>query len=1035
KELLESLKDDPRVLFAEPNYIVSSAADQSEDLDQVKEAVEDVLKEKEEETKTSDLDGSGFQENEESETEDSILTEIQELAPSNWGPSGFSEEHIPDMTEWQWSNYNKGNLNGSYQHEGSSDIQYEAWKTQEKENIKEYVVAVLDDGIDETNPDLAGVLWNGEAFDKGGDCHGFFPGEFRPGAMPGTSTTGLYDYHGTHVAGILASDWNGQGISGAAPNVKLMSLRHQDSLATILACYKYAKKAVENGVNLIAINNSWNLGMMSSNLINAAMTELGEAGVVSVVATGNDYANTDRTISTITHLANNPYTVIVNAMSSNGQKSCFSNYGIGTTEVFAPGSMILSTGINDPAYLQFFGEVNAHAPEGSEARNNLVSYTSFDEESISPFDTFQAIEGTDCIYPVDQPASGSFDGTGVLSVKTNEQGLAVIETNTKNLSELEVKPRYVSVRVNSNTKNCIARAYGIGVPIILTSESGEVMNGIAEIYIDEPMPAYFKGDIGTFSGGCFDLAEAESAVPEKYAAKGFTKSYIDWKNFKLILMANNRNLVTEQYEPVTLHFDSIGLGSGRYPYIYARGTSMASPSATGVLSVLAGRYADMLGEEGTAEFAEKLAALVKGAAVPNEQLEDLCATGGVVSVAGGDHPGPAIVKIEDGKSEFTVTGYFMQEAVVSLNGTNCSVQSKSLGNDKYELTVQKPDGYQGGTPVVTVSGPNGKKDRSVLPISEASGKEAPGLFDNSNIPLPSEISNWFNYDLVGYNGKVYFLERTVLNGSSDNYSNSIFVYDPSNGEWEKIIIPVEKLTGNAQTPIRSISDATGCVKDGKLILLITGAAENGTYQILVSLDQNGNFEQLGWGIEFEEIRANTTLTTDGKNLYLVNGFGDEIDENGNLSYQFSRYIYQLTIDPNKHLMAEPKIELNKARAFAHVTYTDNTFIVSGGDANDGTIEKVVIGQPAESINIPPTMIKNEPNLSFSSGALADGTIILTGPVSADGTADTYLLNQDGTLSLFDKRAYHGHLMMPASLAYNGNYYVLAAIAPVGDERT
>ena len=110
-----------------------------------------------------------------------------------------------------------------------------------------------------------------------------------------------------------------------------------------------------------------------------------------------------------------------------------------------------------------------------------------------------------------------------------------------------------------------------------------------------------------------------------------------------------------------------------------------------------------------------------------------------------------------------------------------------------------------------------------------------------------------------------------------------------------------------------------------------------------------------------------------------------------------------------------------------MSYADNAFIVSGGCSSPtgihisaGGIEKAVIGQPAELINTS-EMIKTDGYLSYSSGVLADGTVILTGPVSADGTADTYLLNQDGTLSLFDKRANSGNVMMPASLAYNGNY--------------
>ncbi|MCF0260929.1 MAG: hypothetical protein HUJ54_13800, partial [Erysipelotrichaceae bacterium] len=479
-----------------------------------------------------------------------------------------------------------------------------------------------------------------------------------------------------------------------ASNVKLMALRHVDNLSSMLYCFEYAKKAVKNGVNLIAINNSWNHGMMPSNLVNAVVTELGEMGVVSVFATGNDSSNTDRMMSTTSTLANNPYTVMVDSISSNGMKSVFSNFGVGTTEVFAAGSMILSAAGNNEETLQFLGEVNAHAPEGSEARNNLVSYTSFDEESINPFDTFTPAVGTECIYPVDKPVSGSFDGTGVLSVKTDANGIASIETNPKNLAALEVKPRYVSMRMGADNPSHLVLPIKIHVPVILTSEKGETMKGSAQILMNPSKPYGFQGDFGTYSGIYYDLAEAEASVPEQYVTQGFTKSYIDWENFKLQLDVKNINVATGQPEAGTCYFDSIALGSGRYPFKYDQGTSMAAPAATGVLSILAGRYSEMLGEEGTAEFAEKLAALVKGAAVPNADLEDLCATAGAVSIADAENPGPAIVKIEDGKCEFTVTGYFMQEAAVSLDGTNCTVQSKSLGNDKYELTVQKPDGYQ-----------------------------------------------------------------------------------------------------------------------------------------------------------------------------------------------------------------------------------------------------------------------------------------------------------------------------------------------------
>ena len=366
QELIEALYENPRVVYAEPNYLMDDSSDEKneegkeipvqqerfeknsaendssgpkalEDGQSGKKDDEPVKEEKKEETASEQADASepeGEQENRQEDKPQQQEAEDQKLTPSNFGPSDYTPGQIPDMTQWQWGNWNNGSLAGTYTHSGQVDVQYEEWKTQTKEQMPEYVVAVLDSGIDETSPDLAEVLWTGDIFGSGGDSHGCFQRQWHSGS----STSMITNFHGTHIAGIIAGQWNGQGISGIASNVKLMSLRHDSTFATVLACMSYAKKAVKQGVNLIAVNNSWRMGSDTSNLINLAVTELGEMGVVSVFASGNDAANTDQIFDTPAVVANNPYTVVVNAVGPDGTKAGYSNYGLQPTDVMAPGS-------------------------------------------------------------------------------------------------------------------------------------------------------------------------------------------------------------------------------------------------------------------------------------------------------------------------------------------------------------------------------------------------------------------------------------------------------------------------------------------------------------------------------------------------------------------------------------------------------------------------------------------------------------------------------------------------------------------------
>ena len=73
------------------------------------------------------------------------------------------------------------------------------------------IVAVIDTGIDATNPELQGQV-----------TKGYLPSLQEE--IPAGEDSSYGGAHGTHVSGIIAAKSDGKGIVGIAPNVKLMPI-------------------------------------------------------------------------------------------------------------------------------------------------------------------------------------------------------------------------------------------------------------------------------------------------------------------------------------------------------------------------------------------------------------------------------------------------------------------------------------------------------------------------------------------------------------------------------------------------------------------------------------------------------------------------------------------------------------------------------------------------------------------------------------------------------------------------------------------
>jgi subtilisin family serine protease len=213
-------------------------------------------------------------------------------------------------------------------------------------------VAVIDQGVDITHPDLQKAIWtnprevpgNGRDDDGNGyidDVHGW---DFVRGSGAVDSTLDD-DAHGTHVAGIIgATRNNGQGVAGLAAGVRIMPLKFMgeeggyDSDA--IEAIGYAK-----AMGAKVINASWGASAADDPLADDPdlRDAISQCGCVFVAAAGNAGASSDDPVTRVYPAAFAlPNELSVGALDSSGQLASFSNYG-GGVDLAAPGDDIVST--------------------------------------------------------------------------------------------------------------------------------------------------------------------------------------------------------------------------------------------------------------------------------------------------------------------------------------------------------------------------------------------------------------------------------------------------------------------------------------------------------------------------------------------------------------------------------------------------------------------------------------------------------------------------------------------------------------------
>jgi subtilisin family serine protease len=259
----------------------------------------------------------------------------------------FARDIFPDDPGFssQWGLFNTGQSGGTV----DADIDAEeAWQL--TTGSSQVIVAVIDSGIDYTHEDLRDNLWEnpGEIAGNGldDDGNGYVDDRYGIDAVSNSGNPFDDDGHGTHVAGIIAAVGNnGIGVTGVCWACRIMALKFlpkngSGSVSDVIECIQYA---ITHGAHII--NGSFG-AYTPSQAEKEAIDAAGQMGILCVFAAGNEGKDNDAEPHFPSSLESENI-VAVGISDQNDRLVTWSDYGLNSVDVAAPGLQIFSTALDD----------------------------------------------------------------------------------------------------------------------------------------------------------------------------------------------------------------------------------------------------------------------------------------------------------------------------------------------------------------------------------------------------------------------------------------------------------------------------------------------------------------------------------------------------------------------------------------------------------------------------------------------------------------------------------------------------------------
>ncbi|MGG3564910.1 S8 family serine peptidase [Neobacillus rhizosphaerae] len=499
-----------------------------------------------------------------------------------------------------WGLHNSGQSINGTSGVNDIDIDYpEAMQEFSKStNQLQVVVGVIDTGIDINHPDLKDSIWtnpdeiagNGIDDDQNGyidDVHGW--DFYHNDASTFDQEDG--DDHGTHVAGTIAAKANNAiGVTGIAPNVKIMPLKFigPDGSGTTEDAILAVEYANKMGVRVT--NTSW----AGSEYDQALKDAIDKSSMLFVAAAGNEGVNNDQVPS---YPANydSPKVISVAAIDSSGNLADFSNFGVSSVDIAAPGTGILSTiprkveegaaaqiynsSYNYKAIFNGFGFENVSSTDRQAAFNKAVSYLGLtpsskillvqDDESTSGGDSFVAVYTTllknaGLSYTLKTVATG-VNGPDF----TTLSGYDSVIWFTGNAIG-DVLPNLTSTDLNS-----LERFLKNGNKTLVLSGQDILYQNEDASFVTDTLALTIKAEGET-------RTRVTGVTGTAYDGVAYSVGYAPFADY---IASNNSSLAK-----VNLVFpEETSYASA---YAFADGTSMAAPHVSGVAALVAGKYPD-----------------------------------------------------------------------------------------------------------------------------------------------------------------------------------------------------------------------------------------------------------------------------------------------------------------------------------------------------------------------------------------------------------------------------------------------------------
>jgi subtilisin family serine protease len=242
----------------------------------------------------------------------------------------------------QWALANSGQRGGK---QGADISAMHAWLT--TTGSDKVVVAVLDSGVDYTHEDLAPNMWKRPAGVPAyqDDELGTIEDEDGFNAIDNSSDPMDENGHGTHCAGIIGAEGgNNIGITGVNWKIRIMPLKFMNAggygtTKDAIEAINYVIDRKKAGVNVRVISASWG-GTQRSRALEEVIQEAWKNDILFVAAAGNSTVNNDRSPH---YPSSYPNVLSVAALDRNDALARFSNYGVKSVAIAAPGVDILST--------------------------------------------------------------------------------------------------------------------------------------------------------------------------------------------------------------------------------------------------------------------------------------------------------------------------------------------------------------------------------------------------------------------------------------------------------------------------------------------------------------------------------------------------------------------------------------------------------------------------------------------------------------------------------------------------------------------